>query len=66
MSCEREYCNGTPIPVWFEEKEYSYNGTYNYATGRVRTAVSHLECNMCGKKICVDGDYKTGEWRNEA
>ena len=59
--CGRENCYGTPIPVWFTEPEYSKG----YTTGRVRTAVSHLECNRCGKKVCVDGDYLAGEWRND-
>jgi len=50
---------GTPlVPEWFTDKEYNSRG---YPTGRVRRAVSHLECPKCWLKECVDDTFD-GPW----
>lgn len=56
-------CDNDLSPVWFEEKEYAVTKDgYHYATGRVRTAVSHLTCDICGKNYCIDDSYDL-PWR---
>lgn len=45
------HCGGEIGPVLFKEEE----------AGRVRIAVSHLECASCGRKIIVDGCFD-GPW----
>jgi len=54
--CER--CGYQTEPVFFEEEEF-INGTY---TGRLRNSVSHLICENCGKKICVDDSFMAQPW----
>lgn len=56
-------CGNNLIPIWFEEKEYETTcDGFRYATGRVRTACSHLTCEYCGKNYCVDDSYDL-PWR---
>lgn len=55
---EKCSCGGTINAIWFEEPEYDRG----VRTGRVREAVSHLECNGCFKSICVDDTFD-GPWR---
>lgn len=59
---ECENCGGNVYPVFFEEEEYKTEYGHMYKTGRVRRACSHLECDTCGKRYIVDGDYLAGEW----
>lgn len=55
IKCER--CGNKMYPVLFEEKEFK-KGVF---TGKKRTAVSHLECRICGKKEVVDDSFD-GDW----
>lgn len=50
-------CGGNIVPVWFVEQER----IRNIPTGRERNAVSHLECDNCLKRICID-DSMDGQW----
>lgn len=52
-----QICDKVLIPYTFIDKEY----VKNIPTGRIRYAVSHLYCPMCGKKVCVD-DSLDGIW----
>ena len=56
MECSR--CKGPLLKVWFVEKERKVG----VETGRVRDAVSHLECSHCGKREVVD-DSMDLPWR---
>lgn len=51
-------CGEMIRPVWFLETEYGRNGG---PTGRKRRAVSHLQCDGCGKKEIVDDSFD-GPW----
>jgi len=56
-------CEKYSEPVYFTEEEES---PYTHAkTGRVRTAVSHLVCIVCGYVTIVDGEYGAGSWRQK-
>lgn len=50
-------CGGTIGPVVFIERKY-YKGIF---TGYIRHAVSHLECERCGKKAAIDDPF-AGPW----
>lgn len=57
-------CNKCSIelkPVYFIEEEIKVVGGSLIRTGRKRRAVSHLECQCCGKKECVDDSFD-GNW----
>lgn len=56
-------CEKHTEPVYYTEKEY--HPFTHTKTGRVRTAVSHLVCIICGKEVTVDGEYLAGSWRDE-
>lgn len=56
MTCDS--CGGRIIPIRFIEHE---RDTYSILTGRVKNAVSHLECNFCMKKIIIDDSFD-GDW----
>lgn len=58
MRCDR--CGGVAVKVWFTEKET----VRGIPTGRERLAVSHLECDDCGKHFVVD-DSMDMPWRNK-
>ena len=51
------HCNGELSPVWFIEKEEIIEKGHIYETGRKRQACSHLVCDICGKKECVDDSF---------
>lgn len=55
-------CGGLLHPVWFREEEYESNNGIMFKTGRTRIACSHLQCETCLKKECVD-DSLDGEWK---
>lgn len=50
--CDR--CGASLYPVWFREYEYDNAGI---ATGRYRTACSHLVCENCGIIEPVDDTF---------
>ena len=54
-------CGSSLQPVWFEEEERKVVHGSLIATGRKRTACSHLECPVCLKKEAVDDTFD-GEW----
>jgi hypothetical protein len=58
-------CGSALSPFWFMEDEYVYDRFPNILrkTGRKRVAVDYLQCDMCLKKVCVDGDTFSGEWK---
>ena len=63
MRTPESCCEKYSEPVYFTEEEES---PYTHAkTGRVRTAVSHLVCIVCGYVTIVDGDYGAGAWRKK-
>jgi len=64
FSCPR--CDSLMEPVFFmeEEEKTSEEGWWKYKTGRVRRAVSHLECPHCFNKECVDDSFD-GPWRQK-
>ena len=47
-------CGSSMLPVYFTEHE---RNSMNGKTGRVRSACSHLECDNCGKKVCIDDSF---------
>lgn len=51
-------CGADLEPVRFIEEE---RDIHNRNTGRVRDAVSHLECVVCGKRQIVDDSFD-GPW----
>lgn len=53
--CER--CETPLNPIWFEEDEYKVTYGSLHKTGRIRRAVSHLECPYCGKRYIVDDSF---------
>lgn len=55
---------GYPLePVCFIEEEYKITKDgFRYKTGRTRYAVSHLECENCLSRQCVDDSFD-GPWR---
>jgi hypothetical protein len=56
-------CEKYSEPVYFtEEEEHPFT---HAKTGRVRTAVSHIQCEMCGYVTIVDGEYGASSWRNK-
>lgn len=59
IKCER--CGNEMRPVLFEEEETVVQNGNMYKTGRKRTAVSHLECTVCGKKAAIDDSFD-GNW----
>ena len=52
------------IPIYFIEHEY----IKGKKTGRIRRAVSHLECAVCGRSFTIDDSfdalwhYENQEW----
>lgn len=60
-----DICGSSLFPVWFKEREREVvNGRMSY-TGRVRDAVSHLECIGCMRDYPVDDTFD-GPWEREA
>ena len=60
IKCE---CGGQFMPVWFTELETKVVAGSLIRTGRRRRAVSHLECDSCFNKLCVDDSFD-GPWYN--
>lgn len=68
MSLDNKYgkcvnCNIEMKPIWFKEDEYVIKDGIRVRTGRTRSACSHLECPMCGKRECVDDSFDSS-WSN--
>jgi hypothetical protein len=55
-------CGAELIAVWFTDIEYELVGGVWLKTGRTKQAVSHLECEICGHRECVDDSFD-GPWR---
>ena len=55
-----ELCGGTIGPIIFVEQEYD-RGVF---TGRIRQAISHLECEGCGNKAVIDDSFD-GPWMRD-
>jgi len=63
MRISESCCDKHSEPVYFtEEEEYPFT---HAKTGRVRTAVSHLVCIVCGYVTIVDGEYGASSWRKK-
>lgn len=58
-----DQCYGRLIPVWYIEEETKVINGVMCKTGRVRRACSHLVCESCLKKFCVDDSFDR-PWRN--
>lgn len=54
-------CGANLEPVFFTEEETKTANGIMYKTGRIRHAVSHLECPNCLTKACVDDTFD-GPW----
>lgn len=55
-------CGNTELaPVYFTEYEEEKVAGVFIRTGRKRRAVSHLECDVCGHRECVDDSFD-GPW----
>lgn len=48
-------------PIWYVEHEEVVENGIRYETGRMKDAVSHLECDRCGHKELVDDTFD-GQW----
>lgn len=62
MSIYKCDCGGYLQPVWFREDEYRNSAGEMFKTGRTRKACSHLQCETCLRKECVDDSFD-GEWK---
>lgn len=49
-------CGHPLYPVHFIERNKN---------GKIRMAVSHLECSICGKKECVDDTFDQKKWYSD-
>lgn len=58
LTFQCDFCLQWVRPVYFMEPE---RDQHNTLTGRKRRAVSHLECEGCGKKHVIDGTFD-GPW----
>ena len=54
-------CCSLMLPIRFIEDEIKTENGRLHKTGRKRWNVSHLECQICGKKEAVDDSF-AGEW----
>ena len=59
-----ENCGNLMLPIRFIEDEIKTEHGRMYKTGRKRYNVSHLECQICGKKEAVDDTF-AGKWYEE-
>lgn len=58
-TCDR--CGSSLFPIYFTEKETEVIAGVMTYTGRVRRAVSHLQCDCCMHEVCVDDSFD-GPW----
>lgn len=55
-------CGSELTAIWFTEEETKIIGCSPHKTGRTRKACSHLQCEYCGDKECVDDTFDSA-WR---
>ena len=54
-------CKSQLRPIWFIDEETKTVNKSLIRTGRKRNAVSHLECDCCGNRECIDDSFD-GNW----